>query len=303
VSVGNLVWGGTGKTPFVLMIASHYLSRGRRVAIISRGYGRRSRGPLVVADGRKILVGVEASGDEAMLVARRLPGAVVVVSEDRVEGSRRAAQLGSDFFLFDDAFQHLALKRDVDIVLLDASRPFGGGLPPSGRAREPASALRRAQIVILTRCEGPSAEPEARIAPFRDPEAAVFHSRLKLTGWIGTEGALVPLEHLSGKRVAAFCAVGNPESFRQTLRENVGEPAAFLSFRDHHFYGHGDLRRIEALSLGAGASCLVTTEKDLVKMPAQWRPDLLAARIEPEIAERGFFEAIDRLLAGRGVVS
>lgn len=297
LSVGNLTWGGTGKTPFVERIAREFLGR-RKVAVISRGYGRRSRGPRIVSDGKAIRCGVAESGDEARLHARRLPGAVVVVAEDRVEGALRAAELGADFFVFDDAFQHLALRRDLDVVLLDAEDPFGGGLPPFGRAREEPGALSRADVLVLTRCrfEDPAADEPIRRW---NRNAPLFHSRFRFAGWFGPEG-----ERLAEPpaRTLAFCGIGRPQSFRATLADAGVVAAAWLEFPDHHFYSARDLRGIEKAALRAGAEALLTTEKDLVRIAPPLALPVFAARIEPEFREEGFFGAIVRLFGENGVV-
>ena len=297
LSVGNLTWGGTGKTPFVERIAREFLGR-RRVAVVSRGYGRRSRGARIVSDGRAIRCGVVESGDEAALHARRLPGAIVVVAEDRVEGARRAAELGADFFVFDDAFQHLALRRDLDVVLLDAEDPLGGGLPPFGRAREEPGALSRADILVLTRC--PAERPASDEAVRRwNRRAPLFHSRFRFAGWFGPDGerAAAP-----PPRTLAFCGIGQPRSFRATLAEAGAAPAAWLEFPDHHFYSARDLRGIEEAARRAGAEALLTTEKDLVRIEPLPALPLFAARIEPEIREEGFSAAIVRLFGEGGIV-
>lgn len=299
LSVGNMTWGGTGKTPFVEAIARHFQRQGERVAVISRGYGRRSRGLRVVSDGAAVRCSAAESGDEAQLLARRLSGVAVIVCEDRVAGARRAAELGAGFFVFDDAFQHLRLRRDLDVVLLDCARPLGGGLPPRGRAREEPRALAAADVLVLTRCAaGPPGETEREIRRW-NLRAPIFHSRFRFDGWLGEGGAPAPDTARPG---LAFCAVGSPESFSATLAEAGVSPVAALSFRDHHFYSDADLRKIEEAARRKGAEVLLTTEKDLVKVEGRLRMPVAAARVEPEIRESGFFETLGRLLREKTVV-
>jgi tetraacyldisaccharide 4'-kinase len=298
ISIGNLTWGGAGKTPFVQWMARHYADRGLRVGVVLRGYRRKSRGVRVVSDGMTVLSGVEESGDEAQLHARRLPGAIVVVSEDRARGARRAGELGARLFLFDDAFQHLALRRDLDVVLLDADRPFGGGLPPRGRCREDPRALARADILVLTRCASQALEGEREVRRW-NPSAPLFHSRFRFVGWIDERGAGRPDPP---PRPLAFCSIADPDSFRATLEEAGVRPLELLEFRDHHSYSGGDLRRIEEAARRSGAESLVTTEKDLVKVEGRLRMPISSARIEPVLREPGFFETLDRLFREKGIV-
>ena len=302
ISVGNLTWGGTGKTPFTLWLAQRFTSSGLRVGIVSRGYGRRSRGLRVVSGGSGLLLGVEEAGDEPTLLARRLPQSVVVVSENRIGGARRAAELGAELLLFDDAFQHLAIRRDLDIVLMDLADPLGGGLPPFGRSREPASALSRADLVLLTGSGTDLGEKAEGLLRRWNRAAPIFHARARFAGWFDERGEAVARESVSTSGAVAVASVAGPERFRATLREAGVEPAAFLSFRDHHFYSDADVRRIEIVARKAGARSLLTTEKDQVKLIGRSALPVLAARIEPEIREAGLFSRIRAILAERGHV-
>ena len=297
ISVGNLTWGGTGKTPVTAWIASHFLAAGRRVGILSRGYRRASRGTLVVSDGHRVLVGAALSGDEPQQLAQALPGAIVVVAARRIDAARRARELGADLLVLDDGYQHLAIERDLDILLLDAREPFGGGLPPAGRLREPVSALSRAGIVLVTRVEGdaPTSELDLRIRQL-NPKAPIFHVRFRFAGWRDENGPAAQPE--AGPSIAVS-AVARPESFRRTLREAGVAPADLVELRDHHDYSRSDIEELERRAERCGAEVLVTTEKDLVKLAGRTRLKLLAARIEAEPREEGFFGAVESILAGR----
>ena len=295
VSIGNLTWGGTGKTPFLAFLAGRFEATGRRVGIVSRGYRRRSSGVVVVSDGASILASPDAAGDEPYLLASRFPRAVVVVAEKRAEGAREAIRLGAEILLLDDAFQHLSIERDLDVVLVDADDPWGGGLPPGGRGRERPAALSRADLVVVTRASKGVSSAADREVP-RWTRAPVFHCRLRFAGWFsGGAPAVLP----AGARAFAFCAVGNPQSFRATLSEAGVAPADFAVFRDHHAYTERDLRSLEERAERAGASVLLTTEKDAVKLAGKTALPLVAARIEAEIFEPGFEEQVDRRLAER----
>jgi tetraacyldisaccharide 4'-kinase len=263
---------------------------------VSRGYGRRSKGLRVVSDGAKLQTEVEQAGDEPTLLARRLPRAVVIVSENRVEGARRAAALGAERIVLDDAFQHLAIRRDADIVLIDADDPLGGGLPPLGRSREPARALSRADLFVVTGGTATSETKAEALLRRWNPSAPIFHAKPRFAGWFDANGEPVSGETLAGGRAAAFSSIARPDRFRQTLREAGVEAVAFLPFRDHHFYSDADLRRLENEARKSGASILLTTEKDLVKLAGRTRLPIAAARIEPAFRELDLFGRVAAIL-------
>lgn len=294
VSVGNLTWGGTGKTPFVAALVSYWQSAGKRVGVASRGYGRRSRGTVVVSDGSRLLAGVAEAGDEPYLLGRRFPGAIVAVAGKRVDAAREAARLGAEIVILDDAFQHLAIRRDLDVVLVDAGDPFGGGPPPRGRGREDAPAIARAHLVVVTRARRGEESAADRDVP-RLTAAPIYHCAFRFAGWFRAGAPASP----PASPGFAVCAVGNPESFRATLAESGAAAAGFAAFRDHHAYSTADVRRVEESARRAGATALLTTEKDEVKLAGRTDLPLFAARVEAEIFEAGFFAHADRLLAGR----
>ena len=302
ISVGNLTWGGTGKTPFTLWLAQRFLESGKKVGIVSRGYGRRSRGLRIVSDGRILKSGIEEAGDEPTLLARRLPRAIVVVSERRIDGARQAAALGAELLVLDDCFQHLAIRRDLDIVLLDRADPLGGGLPPFGRSREPASALSRADLFVLTGGDPGAGGGAEGLLGRLNPCAPMFHSRARFAGWFDEHGECVAGEEVASAASTAVASIAHPGRFLRTIRDAGVAPAAFLRFRDHHFYSGPDVRRIEAAARKAGASLLVTTEKDLVKLAGRSRLRVLAARVEPEFREPGLFDRACAILSERGHV-
>ncbi|MGH9440727.1 MAG: tetraacyldisaccharide 4'-kinase [Thermoanaerobaculia bacterium] len=302
VSIGNMTWGGTGKTPFTIWLAQRLEESGKRVGVVSRGYGRRSKGLRVVSDGKRGRIGVEEAGDEPTMIAGRLPEAIVVVAENRVEGAQKAAALGAEILLLDDAFQHLALRRDFDIVLLDSAAPLQGGLPPAGRAREPASALSRADLFVVTggAREG-TAGAESLVGRW-NPNAPVFHSQARFAGWFDEHGEPVPADRVAGAASIAVASIAAPRRFLRTLEDAGAFPSEALRFRDHHFYSESDLRRIERAFRRAGAALLFTTEKDLPKLAGRTRLPLVAARIEPEVLEPGLPERVGAVLSERGHV-
>jgi tetraacyldisaccharide 4'-kinase len=254
ISVGNLTVGGTGKTPMVMWLAEHLLAEGKRVAILTRGYrGKPEPGSQGVA-----------SSDEVALLRERLPRAALLgVGADRFARGRMLERHGVEWFLLDDGFQHLRLAREVDIVLLDATDPFGSGrLIPSGRLREPRTALRRASVVVITRSDrAPGLETVVR----RFTNAPIFYAQTELCGAFDSkDDARRPsFVDCRGRRLFAFCAIGNPQAFFDDLRRwgftVVGESA----FRDHHRLTERDAGDLNRAALRAGAEGFICTEKDL----------------------------------------
>ncbi len=285
VSVGNLTLGGTGKTPLVAWIARRYRERGCRVAIVSRGYGAR-RGER---------------SDEAAELALVLPDVPHVADRDRVAAVERARRDGSQVVVLDDGFQHRRLARRLDIVVVDATDPFGcGHLFPRGLLREPLASLRRADAVVLTRATAISRERRAAIrtalaaAAGQLPEVWIDagHQPVALAGH---DGRRLPLEWLAGHRPAAFAGIGNPAAFRDTLTRLGSAPVAFRAFPDHHPYSDADVRGLADWSAAAGATALVTTLKDLVKLPDAPLPLPLVA-LEIALEPLGDAGALERLL-------
>lgn len=291
ISVGNITFGGTGKTPLVEWLARRFRFDGRRPAILSRGYGRRSRGLVVVSEGEGPLVGPDQGGDEPVELARRLPGVFVVVAERRAEAARAAGRLGANLLLLDDGYQHLAVRRDVNLLLLDARDPFGGGeLPPLGRLREPLSALARADAFVFTRVD--RAEPPAaarRALQAARPEAPVFTARIRAAGARDENGSPVSAAAIRERRLLAVCGIAHPDGFASSLAELDLSPEETLVFRDHQRYAPRDLAHIRRAAESTGSSWVVTTEKDAVKLWGRLALPVVAVRLSVEVVEPGFF--------------
>jgi tetraacyldisaccharide 4'-kinase len=269
ISVGNLTFGGTGKTPTVIALARDLVRMGRRPAVLTRGYKRLDDRQVVVVgpDPRQITAEV---GDEPLEMARRLPGVPVIVDTDRVRGGAEAQRLGADVVLLDDGFQHLRLERDLDLVLIDAGDPWGGGrLPPLGRLREPVTALERADGVVITKVPADWRPVVAEIERVIDrvaPNLHVFVSRVRPSRvHVPGEGWREP-EVLSGQRVMAFAALGRPDGFAETLAQAGAELTAARWFPDHHAYTAQELATVIDQATAA-AAVPVTTGKDAVKLP------------------------------------
>ncbi|HEX3525434.1 MAG TPA: tetraacyldisaccharide 4'-kinase [Thermoanaerobaculia bacterium] len=302
VSIGNLHWGGTGKTPLTAAVAAHLRDRGLAVCILSRGYAGEGRGVRVVSVGGGPLLGPKVAGDEPVLLAGELPGVAVVVGPDRWQAGQQAMQRltpSPDLFLLDDGFSHLALRRDLDLVAFPAVDPFGGGrLPPGGRLREPLAAVARASAVLLTGAadgvagaagegSGAALAEALRSYGFAGPG---FASRTVpcRAQWIGRSGE-VP----AGSSVFLVSAVARPDTFTATVRALGYEIAGELRFPDHHAYPDASLEQIATAWRSSGAAAVLTTSKDRVKLLGRmqdvpWAE--LPIRAEPE---PGFWRWLD----------
>jgi len=296
VSVGNLTVGGTGKTPLVKFLAESLLKRGRRPAILTRGYGRRNGlRTIALAPKSGRIADSREAGDEPALLARALPEVPIVVSADRYEAGRLAEdRFGADVHLLDDGFQHLALARDVDVVVLDITQEFSDrALLPAGGQREPCSALKRAHIAVLTRVElGDPSLLEQRVRQI-NPQARVFHSRTKFCSLVDAQsGRIYPSGAFEGERAHAFCGIGNPKAFFANLKSWGFSLVAEDSFRDHHVYSERDVARLLRRSKKSGAEVLVTTEKDAMNIPALFKDHrpILACVVQTELDEGQAFE-------------
>ncbi|HEV8413365.1 MAG TPA: tetraacyldisaccharide 4'-kinase [Bryobacteraceae bacterium] len=253
ISIGALTMGGAGKTPFVAHLAQKLADAGQNPAILTRGYGRKSRLDVIVPRGTTARV--EQTGDEAQTYVRQAAAHVGIGSDRYQVGRKMESDLHPDVFLLDDGFQHFRLQRDHDIVLVDALDPLGGGVFPLGRLREPVSALARATAVVITRAESRHVGIEQLIRRY-NPRAPIFRAKV------------VALGEIPAGPVAAFCGLGQPRTFWRTLETLGIQAAPRLVFRDHHRYTARDLEEIGRHAAEAGAQALVTTEKDMMNLPA-----------------------------------
>jgi len=305
ISVGNLTVGGTGKTPIVIWVVNRLLAQGRRVGVLSRGYRRRSDAAMVlVSDARSVLVGPEDAGDEPHLIAVRCPGALVAVGADRHRLGRWVLErFPVDCFVLDDGFQHLALYRDVDLLLVDASDARGlDALVPAGRLREPVSAASRATAVVLTRAEKPDDRQAvtAKLAQAGVMREAPIVVRFTVEALVHLSSkAVEKSDRLAGRKAFAFSGIANPASFRLLLTEAGFPVAGELLFPDHHWYRVADLDLIRRRADACGAEVILTTEKDADKIAAVATPGgsmerIWALRLGTEVIEGG--ERLERLL-------
>lgn len=268
VSVGNLTMGGTGKTPCVLRLAELLRESGWTPGILTRGYGRKSPLPALALEAGAG-VRTEESGDEPQILLRARVAPVGIGADRYRTGKLLLEKFGSDVMVLDDGFQHVKLARNFDVVLVDALNPFGGGeVFPVGRLREPAAGLARADAIVITRSEASDLGPAVERAVRRwNPQAPVFRARIEPEFWVEHRtGQHLRLDELKLDRPAAFCGLGNPQSFYRTLEGLGVRPIDCLEFDDHHRYLPNELKRMAEQFRRKGARALVTTEKDAVNL-------------------------------------
>ncbi|MCX6356289.1 MAG: tetraacyldisaccharide 4'-kinase, partial [Candidatus Aureabacteria bacterium] len=298
ISVGNLAAGGTGKTPFVRLLAAELKKRGTRVAILSRGYGApaAARPPRLVTDGAMVFLTAAEAGDEPAMLARALDGVAIVIDPDRFRGGVFAlAQLPVDIFILDDGFQHRRLEREVDILLLDATRPFGNGrLLPAGPLREPAGAVARADIIVLTRCPSQPAATLAGDLSRPGSRAPVFlstHHPVRLIEH--GPGVARDITWLKGRRIAVLSGIARPEEFARTLNDLGARVVCRRDFPDHHCFTCDELEAFSTEAARGGAEAILATAKDAVRLPET--PSLPLPLLVLEI-EMGIVGGTDKLI-------
>jgi len=281
ISIGNVTAGGTGKTPVTEIFARELTKAGRKVAILSRGYRRKEapwwqrifkdviEKPVVVSDGRQILVDAATGGDEPYMLAANLPGVCVLVDRNRVKSGRYAiSRYGCDTLILDDGFQYQRLKHSHEVVLVDSTNPIGNGhMLPRGILREPAEHLKRADVVFITKCSGDQSDVRRLVRRY-NPHAEIIECRhaprLLKDVWSREE---LPLEWLKGKTLATLSGIAVPKGFEDSLRKLGARVIWCDSYADHHRYDASEI--IFALNKTADlhAEALITTEKDAVRFP------------------------------------
>lgn len=282
ISLGNITVGGTGKTPTAQKLAGWIRDRGYRVAILNRGYRAKWRGDVgVVSDGEKVHMSAAEAGDEAFLLAKNLPGVPVLIGADRALTGRYAVeQFGAQVVVLDDGYQHWRLRRDLDILLVDAINVFGNKhMLPRGTLREPLSHLSRAGVCLLTKVDqaGPEACDRIKETVSRYNADVLFvesihgpQAFIEIGDWYAGAGDQgVALEALRGKKVMAVSAIGNPASFEQTLSGSGAVVTKSIRFPDHHDYTTAEMQMVLDKSIGDGVEAIVITDKDAVKIPVE----------------------------------
>ncbi len=314
ISIGNITTGGTGKTPLVAYVANILAERGETVCILTRGYGRRDpKSRVLVSDGENILATAAESGDEPFELANKLLGKAIVIADgDRVAAAEWAKRkFGVTVFVLDDGFQHRKARRDVDIVCIDATNPFGGKMLPAGRLREPLHNLSRADVVLITRSDlvEDISNLKFEISKWAS-DAVAFVSKNRIVRIVGLKEFNAKLQRpqseekeeaidgmgtgsIGSRPAFAFCGLGNPENFFELLRRNEIAVMGSMAFRDHHNYTQRDIDNIQTKARNAGAEVLMTTAKDAVKLSnLEFEIPCLVVEIETAIEDQDKFAAM-----------
>jgi len=323
ISIGNIAIGGTGKTPFTVFLAKHYIAKGEKVAIISLGYkGKLGYDTNVISDGSKIFHFPPFAADEPYMMASALlgdKGAIVITGKDRSASYTLAMQrFAPTVFLLDDGFQYRRMQKDVDIVLLDYLKPFSNGFPfPFGYLREFPSAVKRADILVFTRAV--SAEIPAGTEKYCQGKP-VFYSINKYLAFSccetflndtdktktsrhgeyaqGNIGSKLPLDFVSGKSVWLMSAIAQPKQFKKQIQSLGAFVAGHSVFKDHHTYNIKEIKGITNLAADFGAKVLITTQKDFAKIPLEYRHSFIYPDMSMQMLNQGLFgtiKAIERL--------
>ncbi len=330
ISIGNITVGGTGKTPLVSMVAEMLAENGEKVCILTRGYGRENpKERVLVSNGENVLVDAKTGGDEPVELAQKLAGkAVVIADADRVSAAKWALdKFGVTAFVLDDGFQHLRAKRDLDIVCIDATAPFGGEVLPAGRLREPVANLKRADAIVITRAnlswniedlksEISDLNPQAaiflvdnsivRVLPLEEFHAKTQSSQIESTrsateiGWERLRAEGDPDNVDEEVRLMAFCALGNPDSFFFMLEDKLEEEpmdefdlGIRKKFPDHHTYNQKNIDLLEKQAKECKIDAFLTTAKDAVKLKdLKFEIPCYVVEIEPVISDAEHFRTL-----------
>jgi tetraacyldisaccharide 4'-kinase len=294
LSVGNITLGGTGKTPAVISLGAFLAARQKRPVIVSRGYGRRDESEiLVVSDGSSVLADAASGGDEPVLIGSRLAGIPVVAGANRFEAAEYALErFNSNVVILDDGFQHLQLRRDIDIVLIDATDPFGNGkLFPAGILREPISSLQRAQAVIITKADQ-SASLDALKGTIRQNTAArIFTSFQRPVDVVNIRtGETRQLSLFRGAKTLVFSGIARPASFSSLLKALGAVISEEFIYPDHYVFQKSDLAAIFQKAADSRVMLIVTTEKDAVRLKPLKPEGIWALRIDLTLVEHDEWE-------------
>lgn len=313
ISIGNVTAGGTGKTPVTEIFARTLAAEGRKVAILSRGYRRKEapwwqrlftqviEKPLVVSDGRRVLLDSATGGDEPYMLASNLPGVAVVVDRNRVKAGRYAVnRLGCDTLILDDGFQYQKLKHSIEVVLVDSTNPFGNGnMLPRGILREPVRNLRRADIIFLTKCRGDVSAVKEEIRRYNTTAEIVecnHTPKVMKDVWSREE---FPLDWLRDKTVCTLSGIASPKGFENSLRHLGAKVVWCERYADHHRYDASEVLYALNRTADMGADALVTTEKDAVRFPrletAPVKCLYLRIAIEILVGGESFTQLINRI--------
>ena len=292
ISIGNIAVGGTGKTPLVDYVARYLKEEDLSVAILTRGYGRKSKGRRILNDptdrDRNVAKSYQEFGDEPLMLARALPDIPIIIDNNRYEsGTYAAREFGADVLILDDAYQHLTLARDLNILLLDATDPFAGfEMIPLGRLREPLYGIKRADVVIITRADRPfdQAQVNAIIKYFCGEKVPVMYVYSTIKRLRHLSGEAYEAGQFRGWNVSLMCGIGNPHAFADDVLQIGINIIAEHFFSDHHPFTQQVLDEVTRAAREAGADAIITTEKDAVRLERLKHSDIpvYAAQLEIE---------------------
>ncbi len=296
ISIGNISLGGTGKTPFTIKVAKHYINENKKVCILSRGYkGGLGYDTNIISDGNEILFAPPKAADEPYMIAREVPKSIVITGKDRNQSYEFAVKkFNPDIFILDDGFQHKKMKRDVDILLLSHHRPASTGLPfPFGYLREFPSGIKRADIIVFTRAKKEFVPKEVT---FYVKDKPIFYSDTKPVA-IFKDREQFDIADFFDKYAFAFSGIAKNMNFYNSLLENGIGIIGNKNFMDHHTYSESDIKRVKTLAERKKADFIITTEKDYVKIPKELRQDIYYLKIDVVLNNEDlFFEEIDKVL-------
>ncbi|MCX8084843.1 MAG: tetraacyldisaccharide 4'-kinase [Calditerrivibrio sp.] len=294
ISIGNITMGGTGKTPMVIKLGAYYIEKGFRVAVLSRGYkGRIGYDYNVISDGEQVKLCPPLAADEPYLIASKLKKAYVVTCKDRGFAIKHIIRdVNPDIILLDDAYQRKDIDKDVDILLLDYENPISTGLPfPFGYLRELPNGIKRADIVVFTKCKGRRGVPN-RVSCYVVGKPIYFSDVVFCGIYHGDE-----LVNYSSLSFVAFSGLANNLQFYDFLIKNGVNIAAFRGFSDHHIYSVKDYEKLQIVQNRFNADFFLTTEKDYVKLPCEMRKKSMYVKIETKIdGEDNFFSTIESFM-------
>lgn len=313
ISIGNITFGGTGKTPAAIALAREAKQRGLKPCILTRGYRGTAKGPCFVSRGEGPLLNEKEAGDEAVLMALHLKGIPVVKGAGRYEAGMFALEFlpaaqRPDLFLLDDGFQHWGLFRDKDILLIDSMNPFGNRkLLPAGSLREPVSETGRADVIVLTRTAHSAGSQDAEIRSLTEEirrfngTAPLFLAEHRPSRFIASDGRSHSLAWAKDKAFFGFCGIGNPQSFQETLLSAGVRLLGLKSFRDHYRYTANDIKEILSESKKKNSGWIVTTEKDIMRLKGIDLPEnLVALAIEFYTGEQFYHEVFNGMQMAEG---
>jgi tetraacyldisaccharide 4'-kinase len=294
ISVGNISFGGTEKTPMVIRLLEFLVRQGLKPALVTRGYkGRWEKKGGVLSDGKSIIGTWQDSGDEPFMVAQNRPEAGIFIGKNRLLSCQRAKQSGFEVAILDDGFQHRRLQRDMDIVLFDPARKIA--------LREPFSSLKRADILLIKK----HAHPQKKEIEARFPETSIFEYSVRCEGLFRVgKKEQAQIEDFKKKKIIAFCGIARPERFISTLKEECIEPLYLFRFPDHHPYPPSSVEKIRQKYQALGADAILTTEKDAVKLVDNKSLSILPIyylKIELEF-EKEFYPSLAPLLQNKGII-